>query len=114
MARLMVSPNSTERILEIERQILRALCSPRAAFRTRGVRELANHRWREPEHRIVYEALGKIRPKGGSLREQLAAQTTRMGFPDVDWTAYFGGNATTSSELPKLLRELRAAEREKT
>lgn len=110
----MPGENPSRRILKIEREILRALCAREGAVHARGVPELANYRWRDPEHQVVYEALGKIRGRDAdSLREQLAAQATRMGFPDVDWTAYCERMETTSGELTRLLRELQAAVREK-
>jgi hypothetical protein len=104
------------RISEIERRILRALCQCANAntAREQPLHELENHRWHEPEHRTVYEALeGAGRCSGKPLREQLSAEAVRMGFPDVDWAAYFEAPDSVAADLPELLRELRAAVRER-
>jgi hypothetical protein len=100
---------SIPRILELEHNILRALCNGRVtpAVRDGVARELANHEWREPEHQVVYEALGRIRHEGPeTLRDRLRAQTTRMGFPEVDWTGYFEPGREGEEDLAELLREL--------
>lgn len=104
------------RISEIERRILRALCQCADAGTARGqpLHELENHRWHEPEHRVVYEALERTgRRSGEPLREQLAAEAVRMGFPDVDWAVYFEAPDSAAAGLPELLRELKAAVRER-
>jgi hypothetical protein len=52
--------------------------------------ELASHRWRDEEHRIVYHSLRAVlRNAAIPLRHQMAAEATRMGHPDVDWALYF-------------------------
>ena len=80
----------------------------------RQLRELENYRWHEPEHRVVYEALKvAVRRNREPLREQLPAEATRMGFPDVDWAAYFEAPDSAAADLPELLRELKAAVRER-
>ena len=78
--------------LDLERRVLRHLCRarPTRAARTRIARALREYTWRDVEHGIVYAAiarLGSRDPK--TLREQLPAQATRMGFPDIDWRIYF-------------------------
>lgn len=108
--------NRSPRISEIERRILRSLCrcADVDTAREQPLHELENHRWHEPEHRVVYEALeGAGRRSGKPLREQLAAEAVRMGFPDVDWAAYFEAPDSAAADLPELLRELRAAVRER-
>jgi hypothetical protein len=104
------------RISEIERRILRALCGcvGASAASEWHLRDLENYRWHEPEHRVVYEALeGAWRGSGEPLREQLSAEAVRMGFPDVDWAAYFEALDPAAADLPELLRELKAAVRER-
>lgn len=87
-------------IFELERKILRVLCGARAdtsppsdsnpASRASAVSSLLSYRWRDAEHRIVFEALARLPGRGAAeLRRQLPAQATRMGFPDVCWENYF-------------------------
>jgi hypothetical protein len=87
-------------MLDLEFRILRALCSRHAAFAAPGkhpvtgratiLAQLRVHRWQDPEHRVVFEALTLLPGRQSSeLREQLPAQATRMGFPDVNWDHYF-------------------------
>jgi len=108
---------SARRISEIERRILRALChgADAGAASEWPCPELKNYRWHEPEHRVVYEALAAAPRRGGRrLRESLPAQAARLGFPDVDWAAYFDSPGPDEEELPELLRDLKAALREHT
>ena len=89
---------------------MRALCggpSVRARWE-RIVAELKDYRWREPEHEVVFEALTRIRSHDlKALQAQLPAQTTRMGFPDVDWTIYLSGAETSASEIETLIEKLK-------
>jgi hypothetical protein len=101
--------SSIPKILELEHNILRALCNGRVtpAVWDGVARELANHRWRAPEHQVVYQALGRIRHDDPeTVRDQLPAQTTRMGFPEVDWTGYFEPGREGEVDLAELIREL--------
>jgi hypothetical protein len=87
-------------MLDLESRILRALCSRQSAFAAPGTRhvsgratilaQLRAHRWQDPEHRVVFETLTLLPGRSSTeLREQLPAQATRMGFPDVNWDQYF-------------------------
>jgi hypothetical protein len=103
--------NDASRIVNLERAILRLLCRSAAPDRLDrdDVRSLTNYTWKDPEHRIVFEALGKVRANdAAALREQLPAVATRMGFPDVDWTNYFGPLEIRGARLDDLLRQLNA------
>jgi hypothetical protein len=56
---------------------------------------------------VVYEALRAIRSRDPSTRrDQLPAQVTRMGFPDLDWSLYFGGAELPTSGIEDLIRRL--------
>lgn len=104
--------NPSPQISEIERGILRALCQQAGAGTALEgpLRELGEYRWHEPEHRVVYEALKEVSKHGSRpLREYLPAQAARMGFPDLDWAAYFEPSEPAAAELPELMRELKAA-----
>jgi len=85
-------PPNVRETLSLEREILRALCASPHLTSERGrlLRALASHDWRNPEHRVVYEALLRTLSRStGALRSELPAAATRMGFPDVDWAEYF-------------------------
>jgi hypothetical protein len=94
----------TLQVVELERSILRALCSAQGdSDNWRGVqRELANYEWRESDHAVVFQAIVEIRSRSPrDWRAELAAQTTRMGFPDLDWGIYLDATGT-----PQNLRHL--------
>jgi hypothetical protein len=100
--------DSSRRVIELERDILRALCCARGADTASQAakRPLRAHAWRNQEHRVVFEALERVRPTEASpLREQLAAQVTRMGFPDVDWGLYFD-SPYALRDIKELVRDL--------
>jgi hypothetical protein len=97
--------------LSIEREILRALCREDAGAETnRFVRELSGYSWREPEHATVFQAIKSLAARGRrSWREELPAEATRMGFPDVDWRRYFDQDDAAEASgmpLPELMRHL--------
>jgi hypothetical protein len=86
--------------LNLEWRILRALCTDSPAPDSPNTHDasalpaildnLRAHPWQDPEHRVVFEALTLLPGRQSSdLREQLPAQATRMGFPDVSWDRYF-------------------------
>jgi hypothetical protein len=81
--------------VDLERSVLRQLCRAkltRPAW-AKIARALREYTWRDVEHGLVYaaiERLGSRDPK--LLREQLPAQATRMGFPEIDWQAYFSAD----------------------
>jgi hypothetical protein len=122
--------------LDLETRILRALCSgvdpvaahfsapsvtnpspsanaPTTATAKRAaiLAQLRTHRWQDPEHRVVFEALTMLPGReAAELREQLPAQATRMGFPDVNWEEYFVV-ATDDSAIESLVAELLAGDK---
>jgi hypothetical protein len=111
----MTQEDSLNRILELERSILRALCCGSRLdpeMRDDAMRNLHGYAWRDEEHRVVCAALVRIqRSSGASVAEQLPAQATRMGFPDVDWKLYLHPRPTEGSELDIrfLVGELKSA-----
>jgi hypothetical protein len=98
-------------VAALEAKILRALCSEPATSTDRAntLARLNKHHWQGPEHRVVFEALTLLPNRElKELREQLPAQATRMGFPDVAWEEYFAPEIqNTDPEV--LLKELQAA-----
>jgi hypothetical protein len=105
-------PTSPRSVPELERAILRALCADAlpAPARDSAKHSLENYQWQDPEHRVVYEALLEA-PRSGplSLREQLPARATRLGFPDVEWQNYFGRAESEQGDIEGLVRELKIA-----
>jgi hypothetical protein len=97
-------------IVSIESEVLRRLCSSRAdAAIDRFIRDLLPYRWREPEHATVFEAIRALARRNGAgiiWREELPAQATRMGFPDVDWPNYLGAPDSSEPALDKMIEKL--------
>jgi hypothetical protein len=106
-----MSPSSHESTVALERALLRALCdgTTPAAARDRAKQELENYTWQEEEHKIVYQTLRKARANGAvSLRTELPAHATRLGFPDVDWQSYFAGpREARHHDVDRLIGELK-------
>jgi len=98
----------------VERQILQRFCagniSSPDALMLKG--QLAVYEWCDPDNRVVFEAIGRLRNSCtltlSELREQLPAQATRMGFPDVNWENYFRQNGSEQREIRDLVDELLA------
>ena len=104
-----MSTDSTSRFVELEREVLRGFCCVGPAdpvFKT-ATEALQGYSWRYYEHRVVFGALQRVSARDLlTLREQLPAAATRMGFPDVDWGRYLDAPAA-SADLAELTRELR-------
>jgi hypothetical protein len=108
--RLRASDSSLDPV-DFERRVLRGLCHARLMrpARARIARALRNYAWRDVEHGLVYaaiERLGPCDPK--ALCEQLPAEATRMGFPDIDWHTYFSAEPKGARLTPR--RPLQKAE----
>ena len=90
----MTGPAALELRVELERSVLRALCAgaPDSGGSTISATKalLEKYAWRDPDNRVVFESLcglsSGLSPE--QVREQLPAQATRLGFPDVDWENY--------------------------
>jgi hypothetical protein len=71
---------------------------------------LAGYAWRDPDNRVVFETLCQVRnantPGPSELSEQLPAQATRLGFPDVNWENYLGYAASDQRYIRDLVDEL--------
>jgi hypothetical protein len=101
---------------EIEREILQTLCRATVAHGDwdKIADALANYPWTQPEHGVVYAALIHARKRAPKAwREELPAQATRMGFPDVDWARYSSlpekKNSARDARLKKLVRALKTS-----
>ncbi|MFY9801849.1 MAG: hypothetical protein WA211_00480 [Candidatus Acidiferrales bacterium] len=127
----MPAADKSPAIIELEREILRQLCSAHgissrpadtAASRAKTIADLSTYAWHDAEHRVVFEALVRLPGRDATeLQRQLPAQATRMGFPDVQWEAYLDRGATSrgdrsaekaATNLASLVASLRAASRE--
>lgn len=54
-----------------------------------------------PDHQVVYAAVSQVfRAAGKVSLDGVAAQTTRAGFPDIDWTYYFREDSDEAGKLP--------------
>ncbi len=98
-------PND-QSLVEVERQVLRALCQG-ALDRRASLNTLRNYRWREPLHQVIFDLL--INMPGADpelIREQLPARLTRRGFPDFD-LAWFQPHALTRKDIERLIDRLR-------
>jgi hypothetical protein len=109
----MPDDSSANSIASLELAVLRSLCaSPDLnAARARIDSALSGYRWRDSDHAIVFQALGRVPGRDKRpLREQLPAIATRMGFPDIDWESYFvNDTAIPEEQITNLLRKLTAS-----
>lgn len=99
------------RVLQLELATLRALCCSAGVEKSRDVivRGLSTYSWKSAEHRIVFDAITGLGQRDAhQLREELPAQATRMGFPDVDWAAYLTAEDEAPVDLAAVARELTA------
>jgi hypothetical protein len=121
----MPAADKSPAIIELERNILHALCRESAELDTQSrasaVSELLSHNWQDPEHRVVFDALTRLPGRDAAeLQRQLPAQATRMGFPDVPWETYFAGGRPDHTkranehrtDLETLIAQLRTASAE--
>jgi hypothetical protein len=98
-----------QKIEELEREVLRSLCGM-ASVRDaqRYAAQLENHPWADSECRIVYEALMRtVAREIKAWRNELPAEATRMGFPDVEWENYFTSKRTRRDQLETRIVSLR-------
>lgn len=96
---------TSERV-SLERRILRQICSDSLSREdmNRAIDKLAQYAWREPEHDVLFKAIRRLGGgDAGRLREELPAQLTRMGFPDIDWPRYFAAETKDFASLDDLL-----------
>jgi hypothetical protein len=105
-------PSRDDTIQSLEMRILQLLCAhiPGDVL-TSSLAILISYPWRDPEHRVVYDAVRRIGFLSPALRRrELAAEVTRMGFPDIDCSAYFEEDAVAPEGLAELIRRVQARE----
>jgi hypothetical protein len=104
----------SSQIAERELGVLRTICATRADSQSlsEAFAHLADYRWEYPDHEVVFAAATKVFKTEGKISlEKLAAQTTRAGFPDIDWPVYFDdendGDDSIEDRVSALLRSKR-------
>jgi len=105
----MAQNNPSSTIAALERLVLRALCAGagNAVDWERLASELSVYHWQDPDHKVVYQALRAIKSRDSKTRrDELPAQVTRMGFPDVDWSLYFESDGLSAPEIEELITRL--------
>jgi hypothetical protein len=113
MLRDMSSDDSSIIATQIERDILRELCAGQIESKDWHsiVNRLSAHEWRDPEHKVVFDALQAVKSDDAlTRRQELPAQATRMGFPDVDWGKYLDADAQPGVPIEQLIGGLASAE----
>jgi hypothetical protein len=106
---------SVRNLQEAERAFLSGLCAAPLSLEERNtvLRRLEDYNWRSPDHRLIYEALQRSRqPSSAELREQISAEITRLGFPDIDVAPLFAPSALSKTDIARLADTLLAADSE--
>jgi hypothetical protein len=104
--------SQTPSVIAAERGLLRRLCQSGGvrAVRSDGQRTLRRYRWVGRDHQTIFDALVRLATvPAGSLRERLPAEATRMGFPDIQWDAYFEarpGESESEGTVAELIGKL--------
>ena len=82
--------------LAAELQALCTLCDeaiPRK-LRQNLIQSLSPRKFTEPEHRVVFESVCALFPRGPITAESLRIHLNNRGFPDTDVERYFQPTAT--------------------
>ena len=98
---------------QIERDILRELCAGQIESRQWHsiVNRLFAYEWKDPEHKVVFDAWRAIKSDDAlTRRQELPAQVTRMGFPDLDWGKYLDADAQPGVPIDQLIDLLTSTE----
>jgi hypothetical protein len=99
---------------EIESGVLAALCAGPLSLddRSEALLSLANYNWLLPDHRVIYEALRRSRQRNlAELRENIRAEITHLGFPDIEVEPFFAPCTLTKPEIVELANALLPAGR---
>ena len=89
----------------IERSVLRGIAEMRLGSTrpTDALRSLSAYQWKLPDHRVIYGLLLQSRASTPeAIREEFPAAAARLGFPEIDWNAFFSADAQTYPELNSL------------
>ena len=82
-----------------ELRALRTLCDESVArnLRQNLIQSLGPRSFLEPEHKVVFESICALFPRGPIRQEQLRVHLNNRGFPDTDVEKYF---PSASAENP--------------
>lgn len=97
-------------VLEREFQALRALCQDtgQRAFWHRGTALLADYRFRDPLHQLVFDSLRELDSAApDNIRDQLLQRLTVKGFPDVEIEHFFHGHAVSADQAIAIMEQLK-------
>ena len=85
--------------LVAELKALLTLCDESVArnLRQNLIQSLGPRSFLEPEHKVVFESICVLFPRGPIRQEQLRVHLNNRGFPDTDVEKYF---ALSSNEIP--------------
>jgi len=95
--------------IEIERQLLAALCSPALdqPTRTAILSALRAYTFADPDHDVIFRVLAEMPSNTAEhIRETLGARLTRLGFPDIDVYPIFELEPPSKEKISLLLRQL--------
>ncbi len=105
-----MDPSTDEqRVIEIERLVLQALCqgTREGPVLEEGKLVLKDYPWRETTHRVVYEVLITLPTDAPEvISDQLPSRLTRRGFPDIPWEDLFKPHSLSRQEAKRLMRRL--------
>jgi hypothetical protein len=92
-------PLSPQSRVAQECEVLRVLCGAVSdlTFRDSCFKRLANYRFVEPEHQVVFDALHALPSSDpNALRDRLTVRLNNQGFPDINLAHFFA-----PSSLPR-------------
>jgi len=105
----MSKPPDDASLIQMEREVLRALCqgTREGSVRESAKRVLRRYRWRQPMHQVIYEVVVSLPSDAPeAVREHLPSRLTRCGFPDVRWEDFFAPPALSKKAAQRLMRAL--------
>jgi hypothetical protein len=93
--------------LAMERELLAALCQygQDDPLRKQILELLPFYNWQSGDHRAVYDALALWKAEPAEIQTGIAAQLTRIGFPDIDVEPYFKPAGDLTGRAVEWLRE---------
>lgn len=106
----MDAPVARQRIIEAERNALRALCQGTAqgSVHAEGLSILAPYAFVDKVHQLVFDTLREILSADPEvIRAQLPSRLNNRGFPDLDVETFFKPHGLSAAEAIALMRSLR-------
>jgi hypothetical protein len=97
------------RIIEAERNALRALCQDTCdgSVRAQGMRILTSYPFVDAVHQLLFDTLREIPSADPEvIRAQLPTRLNNRGFPDLDMETFFEAHGLSTAEAIALMRNL--------